>query len=67
MVHISHLPMSKEELDEREEQLAEVADPSYLLNRDDVDADGEIDMDALGQQTPSGAVGDRGDLMADIF
>lgn len=58
--------MSKEELDEREELLAEVTDPAFLLNRDDVDADGEIDVDALGHQAPE-AIGERGDIMADIF
>jgi RNA polymerase II-associated factor 1 len=64
VVHISHVPMSKEELDEREELLAEVTDPAFLLNRDDVDADGEIDVDALGHQATTGAIGD---VMADIF
>ena len=59
--------MSKEELDEREELLAEVTDPAFLLNRDDVDADGEIDIDALGHQAPTEAIGERGDIMADIF
>lgn len=38
-----HAPMSKEEEDEREEALAEVVDPMFLLNRADVDADGEVD------------------------
>ena len=33
--------MSKEEEDEREEALAEVADPGFLLMRGDADADGE--------------------------
>lgn len=33
--------MSKEEEDEREEALAEVNDPMYLLNRADMDAEGE--------------------------
>lgn len=67
VVHISHVPMSKEELDEREELLAEVTDPTFLLSRDDVDADGEIDVDALVHQVPAGAIGDREDVMADIF
>lgn len=67
VVHISHEPMSKEELDEREELLAEVADPTFLLSRDDVDADGEIDVDALGHQAPLGDVDEKGDIMADIF
>lgn len=67
MVHISRVPMSKEELDEREELLAEVTDPAFLLTRDDVDADGEIDVDALGHQEPLGTIGEREDVMADIF
>ena len=33
--------MSKEEEDEREDTLAEVNEPMYLLNRADVDAEGE--------------------------
>ncbi|KAF8130582.1 RNA polymerase II-associated [Boletus edulis] len=68
VVHISHERMSKEELEEREELLAEVTDPAFLLSRDDVDADGEIDVDALGHQASGpGANGERGDVMADIF
>lgn len=35
--------MSHEEETEREEALAEVMDPMYLLNRGEVDAEGEID------------------------
>ena len=35
--------MSKEEEDEREEALAEVVDPMYLLNRADMDAEGEVE------------------------
>ena len=35
--------MSKEEEDEREETLAEVMDPMYLLSRGEADAEGEID------------------------
>ncbi|KIJ20686.1 hypothetical protein PAXINDRAFT_66143 [Paxillus involutus ATCC 200175] len=53
VVHISHTPMSREELDEREELLAEVTDPSFLLNREDADADGEIDVDAVGHEVSS--------------
>ncbi|KAF9218506.1 RNA polymerase II-associated protein [Gyrodon lividus] len=67
VVHISHVPMSKEELDEREELLAEVTDPAFLLNREDADADGEIDVDAVGREVPIGADGDGGGVMADIF
>ncbi|KIJ59225.1 hypothetical protein HYDPIDRAFT_44133 [Hydnomerulius pinastri MD-312] len=64
VVHISHVAMSKDELDEREELLAEVADPAYLLNREDADADGEIDVDAVGHEV--GGEGEGG-IMADIF
>lgn len=35
--------MSHEEETEREEALAEVMDPMYLLNRGEADAEGEID------------------------
>ncbi|KAH7922312.1 hypothetical protein BV22DRAFT_1070656 [Leucogyrophana mollusca] len=48
VVNMSHLPMSKEELDEREEVLAEVMDPMYLLGRGDADADGEGEVDDGG-------------------
>ncbi|TCD69476.1 hypothetical protein EIP91_007602 [Steccherinum ochraceum] len=41
VVKVTHVPMSKEEEDEREEALAEVNDPMYLLNRADMDAEGE--------------------------
>jgi RNA polymerase II-associated factor 1 len=40
--------MSKEEEDERQEALAEVADPMYLLGRGDADADGDIEVDEMG-------------------
>ncbi|KAH7907894.1 RNA polymerase II-associated [Hygrophoropsis aurantiaca] len=77
VVHISHLPMSKEELEEREELLAEVNDPMYLLNRNDADADGEIDDGGNGivetRTAPDGkdsgahyTGGDTGE-MVDIF
>lgn len=39
--------MSKEEEDEREEALAEVADPMFLLMRGDADAEGELDDTAV--------------------
>jgi len=43
--------MSKEEEEEREEALAEVTDPLYLIGREDVDADadGELEMEVFGQ------------------
>jgi RNA polymerase II-associated factor 1 len=40
--------MSQEEEDEREEALAEVADPMFLMVRGDADADGEIEVDDVG-------------------
>lgn len=46
VVKVTHVPMSKEEEDEREEALAEVMDPMYLLSRGDVDAEGEVELDA---------------------
>ncbi|KAF8889308.1 RNA polymerase II-associated [Infundibulicybe gibba] len=48
IIRVSHATMSKEEEDEREEALAEVADPTYLLARGDADADGEIEVDDGG-------------------
>jgi len=39
--------MSKEEEDEREEALAEVADPMFSLMRADADAEGEVDDTAV--------------------
>ncbi|KZT25259.1 hypothetical protein NEOLEDRAFT_1156439 [Neolentinus lepideus HHB14362 ss-1] len=43
VVKVSHVPMSKEEEDERDETMAEVMDPMYLLARGDADAEGEVD------------------------
>lgn len=40
--------MSAEEEAEREEALAEVADPMFLLARGDADADGDIEVDDGG-------------------
>jgi RNA polymerase II-associated factor 1 len=37
--------MSKDEEEEREEALAEVADPMFLMLRGDADADGDIEVD----------------------
>lgn len=50
---MKYAPTSKEEEEERQEALAEVADPQYLLNRD---ADGEIEVD-----DPTAAVFGSGD------
>jgi len=43
VIKISHVPMDLEERTEREEALAEVLDPMYLLSRGDADAEGEVD------------------------
>ena len=40
---MTFVPFTREEVDEREEATAEVADPDYLQRRQDADADGEID------------------------
>ena len=52
--------MSKEEEDERQEALAEVADPMYLFNRD---ADGEVEIDDV----TSGAAHASSSQIDDIF
>ncbi|KAI6122331.1 RNA polymerase II-associated [Pisolithus croceorrhizus] len=77
LVHMSHVPMSKEELDEREELVAEVLDPMYPRGDVDADGEGDIDVDAVGQTTTAGdahaestegygtSYGER--MMADIF
>jgi RNA polymerase II-associated factor 1 len=45
VIRVSHTIMSKEEEEEREEALAEVTDPLYLIGRVDADADGELEME----------------------
>ncbi|KIM90575.1 hypothetical protein PILCRDRAFT_47121, partial [Piloderma croceum F 1598] len=47
VVKLTHTRMSAEEAEEREEVLAEVMDPTYLLGRD-VDADGDADAEGEG-------------------
>lgn len=47
VIRLTHAPMSKEEDEEREEALAEVADPMYMFMRADQDADGEVDDTAV--------------------
>ena len=49
--------MSAEEAEEREEVLAEVMDPAYLLGRD-VDADGDADMEGEGVGIGMGVMDD---------
>lgn len=53
VVKVTHVPMSKEEEDEREEALAEVLDPMYLLTRGDVDAEGEVELEAEEAPIPA--------------
>ncbi|KAI9062578.1 RNA polymerase II-associated [Trametes sanguinea] len=50
IIRLTHTPMSAEELQEREDALAEVVDPQYPLPRADADADaeGEVDDSAPG-------------------
>ncbi|KAF5383624.1 hypothetical protein D9615_003557 [Tricholomella constricta] len=45
IIRVTHAEMSKEEEDEREEALAEVADPMFLMVRGDADAEGDIEVD----------------------
>ncbi|CAL1715425.1 unnamed protein product [Somion occarium] len=54
VVKVTHVPMSKEEEDEREEVLAEVMDPMYLLGRADMDAEGEIETEEHASSRPEG-------------
>jgi RNA polymerase II-associated factor 1 len=62
--------MSNDEVEERNEALAEVVDPLYLFSRDaegEVDADGEVD---IGGGIGMGADGEEeegGGIMAEIF
>ncbi|KAI0716029.1 RNA polymerase II-associated [Cerioporus squamosus] len=45
VVKLRHIPMSREEEQEREEALAEVVDPLFPLSRADADADAEGEVD----------------------
>ncbi|KAG1871843.1 hypothetical protein DFJ58DRAFT_652355, partial [Suillus subalutaceus] len=56
VVHISHVAMSSEEVEKRNETLVEVVDPLYLFSRDaegEVDADGEVDLHGGIDTSPS--------------
>lgn len=55
-----HAPMSKEEEEERDEALAEVADPMYMFKHDDADAEGEED------ETISHPIGNHTDIITDV-
>ncbi|KAG6902582.1 hypothetical protein C0995_014589 [Termitomyces sp. Mi166 len=45
LIRVTHSEMSKEEEDEREEALAEVVDPMFLMVRGDADADGDVEVE----------------------
>lgn len=64
VVNISHVAMDKDEEDEREEALAEVADPLYIDKlRGMADAEGEVDAsDAFPFQLNGGGNGSHGDV-----
>lgn len=48
VIRLTHAPISEEEETERQEYLAEVSDPDYLLKmRTDADAEGEIEVDDM--------------------
>ncbi|THH28830.1 hypothetical protein EUX98_g5361 [Antrodiella citrinella] len=65
VVKVSHVPMSKEEEDEREEALAEVMDPMYLLNRADMDAEGEEVEEETEVERPGGDIVDPIDVFGE--
>ena len=50
--------MDDDEEIERAELLAEVVDPNYMFAKADVDAEGEVDTEVLGQPHPSIPNGD---------
>ncbi|EEB98464.1 hypothetical protein MPER_02017, partial [Moniliophthora perniciosa FA553] len=53
IMRVTHAPMSKEEEDERDEALAEVNDPLYLM-RTDVDAEGDMEVAETTEVAASG-------------
>jgi len=62
VVKLTHTRMSAEEAEEREEVLAEVMDPVYLMGRD-ADADGDGDIEGEGEVGGEfGVVGDDMDM-----
>jgi RNA polymerase II-associated factor 1 len=50
VVNVMHTEMDQEEQDEREEALAEVMDPLFML-RGEVDADGDVDVTFGAEET----------------
>ncbi|KAJ7580215.1 RNA polymerase II-associated protein [Mycena floridula] len=46
LIRMGHMPMSQEEIEERDEALAEVVDPLFLMRGEaDVDGDGEVEVE----------------------
>jgi len=63
IIKVTHVPMSKDEEDEREEALAEVMDPMFLLPAaGDADADGEAEAEA---ESVNGEGGEAGGISVD--
>ncbi|KZT07427.1 uncharacterized protein LAESUDRAFT_724896 [Laetiporus sulphureus 93-53] len=68
VIKVTHIPMSAEEEAEREEALAEVMDPMYLLSRVDADAEGEVDDSLQPPASINGhANGDEGGILEDAL
>ena len=67
----NNVKMDEDEETERAELLAEVVDPNYLFAKADVDAEGEVDTDELGQHHPENAPNgdDAGEVIdpVDVF
>lgn len=57
--------MDEDEAKEREEALAEVTDPSYLLGNADADAEGEADPDMHKHDAHAGEPIDPLDVLGD--
>ncbi|EAU90178.2 hypothetical protein CC1G_05716 [Coprinopsis cinerea okayama7 len=58
IIRAKYAPTSKEEEEERQDALAEVADPMYMLNRD---ADGEIEVEDQAEDPSVAIFGNGGD------
>ncbi|KAL4252030.1 PAF1 family protein [Abortiporus biennis] len=72
VARVTHVPMSKEEKDERDEAIAEVMDPMYLLGRgEEADAEGEIEEDVQPGEVERSHYGNGStsmhDLSVDVF
>jgi RNA polymerase II-associated factor 1 len=65
VIHIRHGAMDKEEEAEREELLAEITDPDYLLGRD-ADGEPEAEFDADGVSDSRGVMTQDGNRDVDV-